>query len=428
MGESRWRTLRRRAGEDDGFGLVEAIVAAFVLLLFSVGIAGLISATLKVSKIDRMRVAASSLATREMEIVRNQFAASDAAALAIVGAGLVVDPNPLDGSGTNVLDGVAYTVKRTASWIPSGTGVSACDGGGAVTYPSVRIAVEVTWPGMTGVRPVRSDSVVTPNKTLLNTDYSFVAVKVNRFDGKPFPGRTVTSSGPSGTVQQLTDASGCAVFGLATPGSYTFTLDEAGFVDYYNKAVHTQVRTVAKGSFQTFAVTYDRAATLEGVFTTTAGHSLPSPLPPITVSSAGLPSPKQLVFTASATGASATGLPPYAQGYTVWAGTCTDSNPAQAPTSKAVNAHFPGPGQTLTGVPVELAPIQVRTGQPGLQVTAQPAEGSCPGMATLSLGSTDASGVLLAAIPYGGWRVQLSDGRSQDVIPVGSDVTTVEVP
>jgi Tfp pilus assembly protein PilV len=429
MRSNRWRALRRRAQGDEGFGLVEAVVAAFVLLLFSVGIAGLITATLKVSKIDRMRVAASSLATREMEIVRNQFASSDADALAVVGAGLVTDPNPLDGPGPTVVDGVRYTVKRTASWVPKGTGVSACDGGGSVTYPSVRISVEVTWPGMGPVQPVRSDSIVTPNKGLLNTSYAFVAVKVTRFDGSPFAGRTITSTGPGGAVQQqLTDASGCAVFGFSAPGEHTFTLAEPGFVDYYNKAEHVQTRSVSAGSFQTFAVTYDQAASMAVAYSVAGGHGLPSPLPPLVVSSAGLPSPKRLTFASAGPTTTVSGLPPYAQGYTVWAGTCTDAEPAQPPTSATSTTYFPEPGQTLADVVAGLAPVEISTGSPGLQVTAAHDGEACPGMGTLTLGTTDANGQLLTSLPYGAWRITLSDGRTAPVVPAAGDVTVVGLP
>lgn len=423
MTRRRWQKMHSRAEGDAGFGLMEAIVAGFVLLFFSTGIAGLIMSSLKTSKIDRMRVAASSLATREMEIVRNQFGSSDAEALAVVGAGLVTNPNPLSGSG-NVVDGVSYTVTRSAAWIPAGTGVSACDGGGSVTYPSVRVAVEVTWPGMRGVQPVRTDSIVTPTKSLLNTAYSFVAVKVTRFDATPHAGRVVKAVGPSGTVSQVTDASGCAVFGLAAPGSHTFTNDEAGFVDYYNNPVHNEVRNVTAGAFLTFSVSYDRASSMDVTQTTLAGHSLPSPLPPLIVANSALPTPKRLVVTPTGPTTSVTGLPPYAQQYSVWAGTCADADPAATPTNKQVTTYVLTPGANRPDVVAELAPVLV-SATPGAQVYAQHAGTACAGMGVLSLGTADAAGSLRTSLPYGSWSVYRSGGAAQDVVPQATGVTEV---
>lgn len=426
MRHRHWRTLRRRMDGDAGFGLVEAIAAAFVLLLFSTGIAGLILSSLKVSKTDRQRVAASSLAAREMEIVRDQFARSDAAALEVVGQGLVVNPNRVGGgTGPSKIDGVEYTVSRVAAWAANGTGVSACDGGGSVNYPGVRLNVEVRWPDMGSVRPVTSSSLVTPNKTLLNTDYAFVAVKVNTFAAQASPGRTITATGPSGNVQQVTDGSGCAVFGLATPGNHTFTLSESGFVGYYGEPTPSVVRNVARGSFSSFAVTYDRAVTLQATYQTQSGHALPSPLPALVVRSSGLPSPGTKTFPTAGSLTLLRGLGPYLDGYTVWAGGCADAEPAGDPTRKTVTVVFPTAGSTLP-VQVTLAPVRVTSQYANAQVVARH-DGPCTLQPDLVLGTTDATGVLLTSLPYGAWQLTLQ-GVTRLVVPAAEGTTAVDFP
>jgi hypothetical protein len=416
---------------DEGFGLVEAMVSALVLALFSAGIAGLILSTLKTSKIDRMRVAASSLAAREMEIVRDQFARSDADALAVVGQGAVVNPNPL-AAGSSTVDGVAYTVTRTAAWAPTGPGASACDGGGMVTYPSVRLSVQVTWPGMRGVRPVTTDSIVTPTKRLLDSNYAFVAVKVKDFASKPSSGRTVVATSSAGTFSQITDASGCAVFGFASLGDYTFRFSEAGFVSYSGDPAPTQFRSVTKGSFQSFEQTYDRAATLAVSYASEAGHALPAQLPEVVVRSAGLPSPGTRTAPAAGATAQVAGLGPYQEGYTVWASSCQDAEPAGEPTKKTVTPVFPKPGETLAAV-AYLAPVSLTSTSgalaAGRQVTATHA-GACPAGAvtSLTLGSLGADGALLTSLPYGTWNVSVDGAAPVPVSPLKDAVTEIEVP
>ena len=147
--------LRRQAqGDESGFSLIEVVVAMVVLLVFAGALSVTLLDGLNVSKASRQRVAASNLAARELEIVRNKFSSSDAAALAIAATSSVTNPNPLVGAGTSNVDGTAYTVRRDVQWLPTGTGVSACDGGALVNSPSLQVFVTVTWPNMRTAQPV----------------------------------------------------------------------------------------------------------------------------------------------------------------------------------------------------------------------------------------------------------------------------------
>lgn len=416
--------LRRRGtAADEGFGLVEAVVAAMLLALFSAGIGGLILSSLKVSKIDRQRVAATNLAAREMEITRNEFGRSDAAALAVVGAGLVLNPNSLDGSGPSTVDGVAYTISRTASWQPAGTGVSACDGGGAVQYPSVSVVVTVVWDGMRGIKPVTVASVVTPNKTVLNGTYAFVAAKVSSFAAVPLAGRTVRLTGPSGPLSEVTDASGCAVFGLPTAGAHVFSLQETGYVDYQSAQLASKPVPVSAGSFQQIAFTWDREATVQALVTTASGYALPSPLPDLVVANNNLPTPGRRTFTNTGQPTMLGLLGPYADGYTLWAGTCPDANPVGPPTNTSLTPVIVTPG-TTTSASAYLAPLSVLTVLPLMTVTATH-DGACS--PTLTLGTTGVDGALKTSLPYGEWTVTVG-GLSKTVTPSGSDVTEVTIP
>lgn len=412
-------TVRTRSAGDDGFSLVEAVVSAMVLMLFAAGVAGLIGAGLRVSKSDKQRVAAADLAGRELEIARDAFRASDANALALVDQGPVVNANPLP-EGGYVVDGTAYSVRRTAQFAPTGTGASACDGGAAVTYPNVRLAVDVTWPQMGSVAPVHVDSIITPTKKVLDSGYAFVAVKVLTQAAAPSPGRTVRAVGPV-SVTGSTDASGCAVLGLSSAGTYTVSLSEAGYVDSAGNPSPTRNVSVTAGSFQALSVTYDRAASARvRLQPAVGGHVLPSPLPYVAVGNTSLATASRtLAVPAASDTVTVAGLPPFSDGYTAFGGGCPDADPTGPPTGGTLTKTVIAPGQqqdltaSLPAVTVTLARAAGSSAPlAGVTVTATHAAGCPSGQDVLQLGTTDSSGVLRASLPYGSWTVRAGTGAT----------------
>jgi Tfp pilus assembly protein PilV len=338
MVRARARALRVQLTDDSGFGLVEAVVAGMVLMLFATGVYGVLTTTLGVSKVDRQRVAASSLAQREVEATSGSITASNTSALALVNAGQVVNPlpagSPTASSTATVVDGVSYTVTRTARFIVRGTGTNSCDGGTAVSYPNIQVGVTVTWPDMKSVRPVTTSTVIAPAKNLLASSYAFVAIAVKDYQGVVVSGRTVTATGPS-TQVQTTDASGCALFGLATAGAYTFTLNEPGWVDGNGYVTSSKPLTVTAGTFAPLqTMTYARSGTLSADLKAPAGYALPVTAVPVSISNVKLPAGPRSAATAAGVGSFAD-VAPWTDGYLVYAGACTDSNPAGTPTNSA---------------------------------------------------------------------------------------------
>ena len=416
---------------DDGFTLLEAVLAAVVLMIFASGVFGLIAATLRTSANDRQRVAASNLAARELEIVRNSFRSGNAAVTAIVNQGTIANPDPTGAAGPSIVDGVAYTVTRTAQWATAGTGTSSCDGGATVTYPAVLVNVEVTWPNMGGTQPVRSDTVITPSKDLLNSVYSFVAVKVVDYSGAATPDRPVTMNGPSGTDTIQTDDSGCAVFGLSATGNHVFSLNEGGYVDFTSSAPASQTVAVTSGSFKQVTFTWARSATLNVSFGAN-GLTLPSPLPSVTVYNASLPSSGTPLntrnYAMSSTSASISGLGPYTNGYAVWAGGCSDGNPAGSPTNGTASNVVIAPGGN-GNANVALGVVAV-AGPANTVITATHSGGTClTGQGTYTLGTTSASGSLTGLLPFGNWVLARAGGASSAVFhPSPAAATAVVVP
>ncbi|MGB3014949.1 MAG: type II secretion system protein, partial [Candidatus Nanopelagicales bacterium] len=149
------------ARDDAGLTLIEMMVALVILGLVSSGFAYGLQLTLTVTQEDRARIQATNLAARELETVRNEFGVSKTAPRTIAADSIVTNPHPLPGgvSGQPLrLDGTDFTVVRTVQWLPGGTGTSPCDGGSAVTYPSLGVNVRVSWQAQGMTKDVESNT------------------------------------------------------------------------------------------------------------------------------------------------------------------------------------------------------------------------------------------------------------------------------
>jgi prepilin-type N-terminal cleavage/methylation domain-containing protein len=403
------RVLVRSARDDDGVTLIEIMVAITILavLTASVGLA-LLSIQSSAFK-SKERAAAANLATREMELVRNLFHSADTAPAALMTTGDVTNADPLPGqSGPAVVDGVSYTVKREVAWLVTGNGASACDGGSIVSYPSVSVHVVVTWPNMGDVKPVTTDSLLTPPKSVLNASTSYYAIKVLDRDGLPSEGRTVQVTGPSGTFTDTTGPDGCATFLLATAGTYTATMTEgsSGYVSY--TGVSTATATLTAGSLTVRSFSYDQGESFTATLVPPAGFALPTAKPALVFANSGIQPAGTATYASNSTGTTTvSNLWPFATGYSIWAGSCAGSDPALLGGRPAPVT--PARGST-TAVNVPLQGVAITTTNQGLPanvpVTATyNGTGTCPaGDGTIALG-TSSNGVLNVALPYGTWTI-----------------------
>jgi type II secretory pathway pseudopilin PulG len=278
--------LRRvRGSSDTGTTLIEVVIAAVLLGILSTAVLGIILQTQAVEVGNRARVAAANLAAREIDLVREEFLRSETAPLDLEAQGTVTNPHPLAGGTAGeplVVDGVPYTVVRSVGWITTDQyGVSACEGGNLVAYPTLGVKVTVTWPNMGSIRPVTSSTVLAPEKgTGVSTDESFVAVKVTGADAQPSVGRTVRVQSSGFTRTGTTDESGCAVVRVSpATGSgteYTVSLGDPGYVDISgNNTPSKTTGLVARGTLNnSVRFAYDLAGTVQIVLTDPAGGSL----------------------------------------------------------------------------------------------------------------------------------------------------------
>jgi prepilin-type N-terminal cleavage/methylation domain-containing protein len=420
-----------------GLSLIEVMIAMVIFAVVAAALVAGLASVMKTARLDKNRVAAANLASRELEIVRNEFNASLTGPTTLAAANYVVNPHPLPGgtAGSPLLvDTVPYTVTRNVEWLPAGTGKSACDGGAAITYPTLSVNVEVSWPGMAGVPPVETSTVLTPRKGILSSSLAFVGVKVLDNAGLPQVGQLVQLSGPGGTTTDTTEADGCAVFSVSSFGTYAASMNTVGQVDFYGTQNPSKNVTVASGTLSQLTFNYDQAATLGVTLATQAGYALPTTLPGITMANTGLqPSGIRQLASSGVTTTIPT-LWPFTDGYSLWAGTCSQSDPATAGGTRSP-AVIVAPGASGAST-VTLGPVSVHVqttlgvALTNATVTAVPVSVTgCTGVdASLTLGVTNASGNLLTSLPAGSWQIKVTGRSPSPTWPTVSGVLPTSAP
>jgi type II secretory pathway pseudopilin PulG len=382
-----WLLHRGRGGSETGMSLIEVVVACVLLGIFSSAVLAIILQTQSLGASNRARIAAASLAAREIDIVRDQFTRTAGSPLAIGNAaGPLTNPDPV-GTGAvgapTVINGVAYTVVRDVAWNITANGASPCSGGSLVVYPTLGVTVTVTWPGMGSVKPVVSTASLAPLKSAgIPLTGAFVAVQVKDSLGQVSVGRTVTVTGDSGggSGTDTTDSSGCAVIQVspATGGStYTATVSSFGYVDISgNPAPQKSVGLLAQGQLSTnVTFGYDRAATVTLHVVDSAGNAVtdPSfyPAQVTTVASQFSGSSGSVARTVAGPDTTISGLWPTSYG--AYFGGIVTPEPPYTPVLVA-------PGATAgLNVPVEMATSSLTNLPAGsASVVAVPGSGTCP--------------------------------------------------
>jgi len=137
-------------------------------------------------------------------------------------------------------------------------------------------------------------------------------------------------------------------------------------------------------------------------------------LPATTLGNSGILPAGLSSFTSTAGGTTVIGpVWPFASGYSIWAGSCPDSDPALD--TGRPTALVPTKG-TTTSTTAALQGIAVTTTRLGLRQSAQVSAtyagpGSCPaGDSVLNLGTSSSLGTLNTSLPYGSWTLSTSIG------------------
>jgi type II secretory pathway pseudopilin PulG len=427
MGEPRVSQRRQ-----DGYSIVELLVAVTVFALVFAAVSIGIGRALEVNRGNRNRSAAAYLAARQLEEVR--FQAFSSVALGTTTCAYTT-------SSCNVPS--PYTVTKNVLWASPGNTSTACDvpatSGSALAYK--RVTVTVTWPDMGGVAPVTSQTLLTPPAGSYDPNDGHILVQVFDRDALPLAGQTVSLTGPE-TGSQVTTSDGCTFFPYLDPGTYTATLSSSGYVDRQGNQPATQTVGVTATQISRVQFDYDRAATLSVGLVAPSGSVIPTGTSGIamTVANSNLTvgyKSFQQSATGSGTTRTITPLFPYASGYQVWTGDCADADPASYTGGSRGAVLASNQGATTTGsAALDAVDVTVRrtsaTGTlvSGATISAIHAAGTgCTAGETLTTTTTtNASGQLRLAVPYGAWTIRAVSGTRTGTATITLDPVTTTVP
>jgi len=330
---------------EEGFTLLEFLVSMSLLVVGLLPAAKLMSSAIVLSGNSRARIVATYLASQTIEAVRSSAANSSS----------FWNPPPLGQSiSTSVVNTITYTVTKDVEWVGQGQSGSNCSSGGS--SPNIlQVSAYVTWPTMLGARSVQSTTDLAPPVGAFSTNTGAIASQVSDSNGSPAANATVSINGPS-TSSIVTGADGCAFFAFVTPGTYTVSALEAGFVSDQELANPSYASVVVAVS-----QTVSRSFLLDQSSTITASVTA-SPAPagglPLSVDSNKLSLYGFASFPAGTT--SLTPLFPYNGGYVPFAGSCSDADPLGKDTSGKA---FFYPTASGAAVPVSaVTPVDIGPG------------------------------------------------------------------
>ncbi|PYY37696.1 hypothetical protein DEJ16_04965 [Curtobacterium sp. MCJR17_055] len=307
--------LQSARERQDGFTIIEVMVAMTVFAMIAAGVAAGIVSSIYLTQDNRSREAALNLATQEIDRVRSVkdvFTVTNSSSPAQVG-------------------GQQYTVTRSVNWITSTGSDNTCGAGdGVLAYK--RVNVQVAWSNGTSSkqRSVDIDTLVAPPTSVASNTSSTIVIAVSTANGAPNTDATVTVR-PVGGGAALppeqpapTDANGCSYAVDVKPGTYEVSVSKSGNTDEdFASTASKQVATVAGSvASQSFVLDQPASVTLQYAANARAGSNpkLPSGLSASFVRG-------QTVTTVTS---SQTRVFPY--GYDVYAGkydkrTCANVNP-----------------------------------------------------------------------------------------------------
>lgn len=420
-----------------GFTVIEVMVAMIVFAIMSTGIAYGIANSLQLTQATRGRATAISLASQDIDQLRQTAAGSTNGIFSVLSKTFPSD----------TIGGVAYTIKRTVSWIQSDGSVSTCGSStGKLAYKSV--VENVSWTNARGGTSSTSmTSSIAPANAVTDPTNGTVIIAATDATGGPKVGASVsivpTASGGGSTLASqpsATDSQGCSYATNVDPGTYTVSVSTTGGVDTAQQAVSQQTITVLAGSSNPIPFSYDQASTLNLQYASAYSAVLATNMMTTLSSNPGgldpMPVPWDTTGGGSTTSTYSMSVFPFQSAYQVIAGSyvtgtdtsCLSPNPAQwttknssgqlatAPTSVvpvASGVASPNPTGVMMGV------VQVNGISPGITgayvvaTSTTPATGSgdpgCAAGMTLRFPKTYSSSMTVA-LPYGTWKLSSTSG------------------
>jgi type II secretion system protein I len=376
---------RSTLNRDEGFTLIEVIVAMAVFAIVSLATVSILINALRTVRENEDRVLAANLARSALEQAR------------IDGAAAI----PIGLTEREVSD---FTVRTSANWVGVDQRVSACD---AITpgQDFLRFSVEVS--GRTLSSPQRVDGVV-PG---IAPESARGALTIFAGDQYAEPLSDVTITGidpfhPENSFQVVTGADGCVFLPFLTASgsllvSVQRNVDGLSYItrtpEDASRQAQIAIDEVTRLSFELAPPAGVRFESDDAVYPVPEG--VPASWKPLTTGAVTRVDPLATLID---------GLWPATTGFEAWLGSCSDADPriyGGTPTS------FDLVGGGNVTVPVEAAKVRVKGLLPEMdvQIRYTGADPDCAGL-VLDAGVADEEGRVDVLVPYGPWEF-IADGQ-----------------
>lgn len=324
--------LTRIARDEAGFGIVEVLISALVLLIFSVGIFTLLTGSERATAQERHRAQANQLAEQELERVRSLRIAD---LVGLNSTRYVLDDGTQLSTGCPTSGAQAsqtcYTITSRTTFQNEPAASSGCSAGsGSRDY--MLLTASVSWSGSAGLHPVTASTLVSPPSGSLVPNSGSILVNVVDSHNVGIPGVVLTGSG-AGSFTGTTGSTGCQLWRNVAVGNYTMSAGGAvsGMVDQNGNPPGNQTVSVVDQGTNTVNLQYDRPGALRVSFTTLnySGTVVNSTGDGVVASNSGMSVAKTFGGANSQTLTTTTTLFPFASpsAYLVYGGTCASNNP-----------------------------------------------------------------------------------------------------
>lgn len=402
--------LRSAAARDEGFSIIELVVAITVLAIVMAATAGGVTTALGLARTNRARTVAANVATQQMELERT--------------LPFQQHVEGVQAPATVMVAGVPYTVEVTKNWAAQDSTTGICDvasATGSLAY--LNVDVRVSWPEQGSTPPVRSTTVIAPPNASYSPYLGHLVVKVFDRSGQPSDHRVTVSGGPTSVNPQDTGADGCAIFPFLRPGTYTVSVNTLGhvsssFLGGQFLPAPSQQSIVAANTTRPIEFEYDEAGYLDLRLQGRSGGDRPADVP-ITLRNTRLLQPTGS-YSVAASQDTVFPVFPESTGYEVYAGdaSCDDHRPDPRLTLDPAPGESSAPQQLLATLVVRVedssaTPIRNSTG------TIRARNTNCPAATYDVVTQTDGNGDARVALPYGTYTLELPS------VPSASDAVTL---
>jgi Tfp pilus assembly protein PilV len=420
------RKLTRIGRDEAGIAIVEVLVSALVLLIFSVGVYTLLTGATRATAQERHRAQANELAEQELERTRSlriaDLATLNSTRWVLDDGTQLTSGCPTSGSQT------CYTISSSTQFQNEPAATSGCSAGSG-SHDYMLLTVTVSWTGMGTLHPVRESTIVSPPSGSLVPNSGSILVNVVDSRNVGIQGVALTGSGPS-TFSGTTGPTGCVLWRNVPVGTYSMAVGGAAsaMVDPDGNAPTNQTVSVVDQGTNTVNLQYDRPGSIQNITFNTRDYSnnlVASSADSVIVSNTGMSLAKQFTPPGGVRAASITTtatLYPFTSPYAVYAGTCASNNPPAGPMLGNATVPVGGTGSLASPGYIQLPSLQVTvknllTPVSGAKVTAK--DTGCNVTRTLTT-STNSSGQVPVGgdigLPYGTYDVCATGGGKKRTV------------